>query len=63
MRIRQHEPAILHFGKFPISLLVLQRLIWCTWYNGEHPFPVEVLALLTAISRLLPILRATKYSN
>ena len=45
IRTRQREPTILHFGKIPISLPALQSLIWCTWYNAEHPFPVDVLDL------------------
>jgi len=45
IRTRQREPTILHFGKIPISLPALQSLIWCTWYNAEHPFPVEILDL------------------
>lgn len=71
IRTRQREPTILDFGKSPISLPVLQSLIWCTWYNAEHPFPVEVLdlpslrhlSLITdpACNHILEIGR--KYSN
>jgi hypothetical protein len=45
IRTRQREPTILHFGEIPVSLPVLQSLIWCTWYNAERPFPVETLDL------------------
>ena len=71
IRTRQGDPTILHFGEVPISLPVLQSLIWCTWYNAEHPFPVETLdlpslrhlSLITdpACNRILEI--GTKYSN
>jgi hypothetical protein len=71
IRTRQRDPTVLHFGEAPVSLPALQSLIWCTWYNAEHPFPVETLdlpslrhlSLITdpACNRILDI--GAKYSN
>jgi len=71
IRTRQRDPTILHLGGVPVSLPVLQSLIWCTWYNAEHPFPVETLdlpslrhlSLITdpVCNRILEI--GAKYSN
>jgi len=45
IRTNKDRPTVLHFEGVPVSLPVLQNLIWCTWYNAEHPFPVETLEL------------------
>ena len=71
VKIKFHEPTILQFEELPVSLPVLQTLIWSTWFNSEHPFPFENLdlpslchlSLITdpACNRVIEIGR--KYSN